>query len=197
MKLYVADGSGNVHKVRILLSLLKVPCDVVRLDLGEKSEHKQPSFLALNPRGQVPVLQDGDVVLWDSAACLVYLARKHGGGRWLPDEPGAMANVMQWVMLSGSEIQYGLQYARRGLIHDRWTAGTLEQCQAIGRVALDVMEGRLKNNAWLASAQPTIADVACFPYVETAPQSRVPLDAYPAVTGWLERCRALPGWPAR
>lgn len=196
MKLHLAVVSGNSYKVRILLSLLKVPHEIAIVDMKNR-EHRQPPFLKLNSRGEVPVLEDDGVVLWDSAACLVYIARKHGGEQWLPTAPGPMAEVMQWVALAGGEIQFGLQYARRGVLQDRWTAGTLEQGQAMGRVALDALEQRLGNNEWLATGRPTIADVACFPYVETAPESKVPLDPYPAVRAWLARCKALPGWAAR
>lgn len=196
MKLYYMQVSGNSYKVRILLGLLKAPCEMVLLD-GKKREHKDPKFLALNPRGEVPVLEDGGVVLWDSSACLVYLARKHGGEQWLPTAPAPMAEVMQWLALAGNEIQFGLQYARRGLQQGRWTAGTLEQGQEMGKVALNALEHRLKNNEWLATGRPTIADVACFPYIETAPESQVALEPYPGVIKWLERCKALPGWPAR
>jgi glutathione S-transferase len=196
MKLYYLLPSGNSYKVRILLSLLNVAYEKVVLDY-HKRDHKQPGFLKLNPRGEVPVLEDGGTVLWDSAACLVYLARKHGGEQWLPGAPAAIAEVMQWVALAGSEIQFGLQYGRRGVTQDRWTAGTLDQCQATGRVALAVLEGRLKRNDWLALGRPTIADIACFPYVETAPEAHVPLDPYPGIIAWLVRCKALPGWPPR
>lgn len=196
MKLYVMAVSGNSYKVRVLLSLLNVPHENIVLDPA-KNEHKQPWFLKLNPRGEVPVLEDDGNVVWDSAACLVYIARKHGGEQWLPTAPAEMAEVMQWVALAGTEIQFGLQYGRRGLLQGRWTAGTLEQCQAIGRVALAAMETRLKSNEWLALKRPTIADIACFPYVETAPEARVALDPYPAIAAWLARCKALAGWPAR
>ena len=196
MKLYLVAVSGNSYKVRILLSLLKVPHELVFVDTRNKAHKKQP-FLSLNPRGEVPVLEDDGMVLWDSAAILVYLARKHGGEQWLPVAPGPMAQVMQWVALAGNEIQFGLQYARRGILQDRWTAGTLEQGQAMGRVALNALELRLADHAWLALDRPTIADVACFPYVETAPEARVPLDPYPAIQAWLARCKALPGWAER
>ena len=196
MKLYYVAVSGNSYKVRILLSLLNVPYEKVVVDT-KNGEHKRPPFLKLNPRGEIPVLEDDGVVLWDSCAILVYLARKHGGEKWLPSEPAAMGEVMQWVALAGNEIQFGLQYARRGVLQDRWTAGTLEQGQAMGRVALNALELRLKDNDWLALVHPTIADVACFPYIETAPEARVPLEPYPAVTAWLARCKALPGWAAR
>ena len=196
MKLYYTPNSGNAYKVRILLSLLKVSYEKIALD-NKKKESKQPAFLKLNPRGEVPVLEDGGTVLWDSSACLVYIARKHGGEQWLPSAPAGMAQVMQWVALAGNEIQFGLQYARRGIHQDRWTAGTLEQGQALGRVALNALESRLKDHEWLALDRPTIADVACFPYVETAPEAQVPLEPYPGVVAWLARCKALPGWAAR
>ena len=196
MKLYLLGASGNAYKVRILLSLLNVPYEKVVLD-GEKKENKQPAFLKLNPRGEVPVIEDDGTVIWDSAACLAYVARKHGGDKWLPATPKEMAHVMQWVALAASEIQFGLQYGRRGVRQGRWTAGTLEQCQATGRVALGAMEGRLKDHPWLALDRPTIADVACFPYVETAPEAKLPLDPYPGIMAWLARCKALPGWAPR
>ena len=196
MKLYIGTVSGNSYKVRILVSLLKIPCEQVIVDLAN-GEHKRPGFLKLNLRGEVPVLQDGDTLLWDSAACLVYMARKFGGDDWLPAEPAAMAEVIQWLALAGGEIQFGLQYGRRGVKLGRWTAGTLEQCQATARVALGVMENRLKQHEWLACDHPTIADVACFPYVETAPEGHVDLTPYPAILAWMARCEALPGWAAR
>ncbi len=196
MKLYIGAVSGNSYKVRILVSLLKVPCEYIIVDLPG-GEHKRPEFRKLNLRGEVPVLQDGDTLLWDSAACLVYLARSFGGEEWLPTAPAAMAEVIQWLALAGGEIQFGLQYGRRGVKQGRWTAGTLEQCQTTARVALEVMENRLQRHEWLACGHPTIADVACYPYVETAPEGRVALDPYPAIIAWMARCKALPGWAAR
>jgi glutathione S-transferase len=196
MKLYLLASSGNAYKVRILLSLLNVPYEKVVID-GSKQEQKQPAFLKLNPRGEVPVIEDDGAVIWDSAACLAYVARKYGGEQWLPGTPNEMAQVMQWIALAASEIQFGLQYGRRGVRQGRWTAGTLEQCQEIGRVALGAMEQRLKDQEWLALDRPTIADVACFPYVETAPEAQVPLEPYPGVMAWIARCKALPGWAAR
>jgi glutathione S-transferase len=196
MKFYGAAASGNAYKVRILLSLLSVPHETVNIDFA-KREHKTPAFLRLNPRGEVPVIEDGATVLWDSAACLVYIARKYGGEQWLPVDADGLAGVMQWLSLAASEIQFGLQYARRGVLQGRWTAGTLEQGHAIAKVALDAVEQRVQGNDWLALGRPTIADVACFPYVESAPESKIPLANYPGIVAWLARCRALPGWPGR
>jgi glutathione S-transferase len=196
MKLYFYPISGNAYKVRILLSLLNVAYEPVIIDHTRKAQ-KEPAFLKLNPRGEVPVLEDDGTIIWDSGACLVYVARKHGGEQWFPTAPAAMAEVMQWIALAATEIQCGLQYARRGVRQGRWTLGDLEQSQSFGRVALATMENRLKHNQWLALGRPTIADIACFPYVEIAPEARIPLEPYPGIVAWLARCKGLPGWAAR
>ena len=86
MKAYLGAISGNSYKVKILLALLKVPHEVVMIDLKNK-EHKGAAFLKINPRGEVPAIEDGGKVIWDSAACLAYIARKHGGEQWLPSDP--------------------------------------------------------------------------------------------------------------
>lgn len=196
MKLYTMVPSGNAYKVRILLGLLNVPYESVVLD-NKTQDHKKAEYLKVNPRGEVPAIEDGGKVFWDSASCLAYIARKHGGEQWLPSDPAGIAEVMQWMALAATEIQCGLQYGRRGVKQGRWTLGGPEQSAAFARVALDIMEARLKNNDWLALGRPTIAEAACFPYVETAPEGNVSLDPYPAIRAWITRCKALPGWPAR
>jgi glutathione S-transferase len=194
MKLYMTENSGNAYKVRLLLGLLKVPYDKAVVDFPGK-EHKKPAFLALNPRGQVPTLEDGGRVFWDSSACLVYVARKHGGEQWLPTEPADMAEVMQWVALAGNEIQYGLQYGRNIVRGAR--QGDLEPCLAMGRTALGALEHRLKEHDWLALGRPTIADLACYPYVALADEAKLPLADYPAIREWMKRLESLPNWTPR
>lgn len=196
MKAYLGSISGNSYKIKIFLSLLDVPHERVILDLAKK-EHKTPEFLKINPRGEVPALEDEGHVIWDSAACLVYIARKYGGDDWLPLDPAKLGEVMQWVSLAQTELQCGLQYGRRGVIQGRWTLGDLEKSNAFGRVGLDAMESRLKNHAWLAGDRITIADIACFAYTESAPEGKQSLDDYPGIRAWLDRCRALPKWPNR
>ncbi len=197
MKLYTFYESGNSWKVRILLEQLGVPYEKVIVDLL-KWEQKTEQFMSeFNPRGQVPVLEDEGRRFWDSGACLVYIARKFDRQDWLPTDAAGMAEVMQWVSLAASEIQFGLQYTRRGVMRDRWIAGNLAELQAIGKTALRALEWRLKDHDWLALDRITIADVACFPYVHYAPEAKLPLDEdYPGVARWVARCNAMPNWAA-
>ena len=191
MKLYMTESSGNAYKVRVLASLLKVPYDSVEVDWDGK-EHKSPAFVKMNPRGQVPVMEIDGKIIWDSTAHLIYLARKHGGEKWFPSDPLAMAEVAQWLALAQNEIFFGLQWARG--VKKGFRGGSVEEYQGYGRKGLDVLTWRLKDNEWLALGRPTIADIACYPYVKRTPEAGLSLDPYPAVKAWLARCEALPGW---
>jgi len=197
MKLYVGPESGNSWKVRILLEQLGVPYEKVTVNLL-KWEHKSEAFIRdFNPRGQVPVLEDEGRRFWDSASCLIYIARKYDRTDWLPIEAADIAEVMQWVSMAATEIQFGLQYTRRGVMRDRWVIGgaeNKEQFKAIGKMALSALEWRLHDHDWLALDHITIADIACFPYALNAPEADLPLDPYPGIKAWLARCQATPNW---
>jgi len=191
VKLYDVELSGNSYRVRLLLSLLGVKHELVTVDLM-KGEQREPWFLKLNPRGQVPTLDDHGTVVWDSMAILAYLARKYGGERWFTIDATEMAEVMQWLAVMENETLYGLGKAR--LICKFKFPGSLEDAQLLGRKGLDVLEQRLAANQWLALDRPTIADIGCFPYVALASEGEIPLDAYPSVRGWIDRIKSLPGF---
>lgn len=191
MKLHDFEISGNSYRVRLFLSVLGLQAETVRVDLPAGAQ-RDPAFLKLNPRGQVPVLEDDGLVIWDSMAILVYLARKYGGERWLPLEAPPMAEVMQWLAVMENETLYGLARAR--VIAKLGRPGNLEEAQTLGRKGLAVMDTRLSTSDWLASDHPTIADVGCLPYVALAPEGGIPLEPYPGVRAWLARMAALPGY---
>ena len=191
MKLYDFELSGNAYRIRLMLALLGLDYQSVPLKLMQ-GEQREQAFLKLNPRGQVPTLDDDGTVVWDSLAILVYLARKHGGEKWLPLDAEGMAEVMQWLAVMENEALYGLGRAR--VICKFKRPGNLEEAQLLGRKALDVLEQRLVARPWLALDRVTIADVGCFPYVALAPEGEIALDNYRGVRNWIERIKALPGF---
>ena len=191
MKLYDLDISGNCYRVRLLLALLNVKHELVLVDLM-KGEHREPAFLKLNPRGQVPVLEDDGTVVWDSMAILVYLARRYGNERWLPLDAASMAEVVQWLGVMENETLYGLSRAR--LVCKFKFPGNLEDAQTLGRKGLQVLEQRLASHDWLALDHLTIADVGCFPYVALAPEGEIALEPYPGVLRWIDRIKRQPGF---
>ena len=192
IRLYGAPLSGNAYKTRLLLELLGLEYEetVVNLQTGE---NRAGSFLALNPRGQIPTLVDGEITVWDSQAILVYLARRYGEA-WLPLEPAPMAEVMQWLALAENELLFGLARARAVKVFGR--DFDLASCQAYGRAGLKVLEKRLAGHEWLAAGKPTIADIACMPYAALSYMGDIPLDDFPSVRAWIDRIRALPGFVA-
>ena len=191
LKLYDHPLSGNCYKIRLLLSMLGLEYERVPVDI-RVGESQSEAFLQLNPRGQIPVLVDGETVIWDSMAILVYLARRYGSEAWLPADPLGEARVMQWLAISENELIYGLARARATLVLKR--PFNLAQCQREGQVGLGVLEGRLAESPWLAGEGVTIADIACYPYVALATEGEVSLEPYPAVRAWLARVQGLPGW---
>lgn len=190
-KLHDLELSGNCYKVRLFSALLGLDVEVVPVDFMGGA-HKTPAFLEKNPFGEIPVLEDGDFILRDSQAILVYLARKYGGETWLPTDPAGMAEVMIWLMAAENEIARGPNDAR---LHDKF-GFPIDVAKARENAAriLGLMEARLSKNDWLALDRPTIADIACMPYVALSHEGGVSLDPYPAIRAWIARIKALPGF---
>lgn len=191
MLLYHHPLSGHAHRAVLFASLLGVAHELVEVDLAAGA-HKRPEFLKLNPFGQVPALVDGDVVIADSNAILVYLARKSGRTDWLPNDARDEAAVQRWLSVAAGELAYGPAAAR--LITVFGAGFDAEEVIARSHRLLGLLEARLAESAWLAGASPTIADVALYSYVARAPEGNVDLSGYPAVIDFLRRVEALPGF---
>lgn len=191
MKLYDLALSGNCYKVRLFAALAGIPLEIVAVDFLA-GEHKRAPLIELNPWGELPVLVDGEVVLRDSQAILVYLARRYAGDTWLPAEPAAMAAVVQWLSTAANEVQNGPCAAR---LVDKF-GYALDKADTLRRAAriLPLIDARLADHDWLALDRPTIADCAVFPYVALAPEGGVALDDFPHIRAWIARVRALPGF---
>src|SRR4051812_6894994 len=114
--LYDLELSGNCYKVRLLSAVLGVPLDVVPVDFVVGA-HKTCPLIDLNPFGEIPIFVDGEVVLRDSQAILIYIARKWGNESWLPMDPSSLARVAAWLMAAENEIARGPGDAR---LHDKF-----------------------------------------------------------------------------
>ena len=191
MKLYDLELSGNCYKVRLFAALAGIRLERVPVDvLG--GEHKRAPLVTLNPWGQLPILEDGEVVLRDSQAILVYLAARHGGDTWLPRDPAGMGEVVQWLSTAANEIQNGPGAAR---LVDKF-GYALDKADTLARTAriLPLIDAHLAGHQWLALERPTIADCAVFPYVALAPEGGVSLEPYGHTRRWIGRVKELPGY---
>ena len=191
MKLYHHPLSGHAHRARLFASLLGLPHELVEVDL-KAGAHKKPDFLRINPFGQVPALEDGEVAIADSNAILVYLAKKAGRNDWLPDDAKGAAAVQRWLSVAAGEVAYGPAAAR--LITVFGAKYNPEEVIARAHVLLARLESQLDGRDWLVGDGPTIADVAIYSYVARAPEGNVDLTGYPHVNAFLRRVEALPGF---
>ncbi|SEK08904.1 MULTISPECIES: glutathione S-transferase family protein [unclassified Variovorax] len=191
MKLYYHPLSGHSHRARLFLNLVGAQHELVEVDLMAGA-HKQPEFLALNPFGQVPVLDDNGTVVTDSNAILVYVAKKLKLTDWLPDDPVASAAVQKWLSVAAGQIAYGPAAAR--LITVFGAGFKPEEVITRAHAVLAVIEAQLSGGSFIVAASPTVADVALYSYIARAPEGNVDLQAYPNVRAWLARIEALPGF---
>ncbi|BAY33411.1 glutathione S-transferase domain-containing protein [Nostoc carneum NIES-2107] len=192
IKLYGHELSGNSYKAKLMLSLLGLDYEWIKVDLMVGA-HKQPEFLELNSFGQVPLLVDGNTVLADAQAILVYLARQYGGEQWLPLEALPLAQVMRWLSTTAGEIRQGPESAR--LYHlFKTTSINIERANQKSEFILTQLNNHLANREWLELGHPTIADVAVFPYVALAPDGKISLENYPNILTWIDRIKNLPGF---
>lgn len=184
--------SGHCHRVELFLSLLGVPFELVEVDLPGGA-HKTPEFLARNPLGQVPVLEDGNLFLADSNAILVYLALAYDPSRhWYPAEPAAAAEVQRWLSVAAGQLASGPAAARLATVFKRPLDH--EQAKQIAGQLFSILEAHLASRPFLAGEAATIADVALYAYTARAPEGGVSLRPYPHMRAWLSRVEALPGF---
>ncbi|WFU31977.1 glutathione S-transferase [Bradyrhizobium brasilense] len=193
MKLYHFALSGHAHRARLFLSLLGIPHELVDVDLKSAAQ-KRPEYLALNPFGQVPVLDDDGVIIPDSNAILVYLATKLGRTDWLPQDAKGAAAVQRWLSVAAGDLAFGPAAAR--LITVFGAKHNPDDVIARAHVLLKRLEAHLAGRDWLVGEAPTIADVALYSYLSSAPEGNVDLSAYARVIAWLRRIEALPGFVA-
>ncbi len=191
IELFESAISGNSHKVRMMLSFLNLKYESRIVNMKERG-HKTEEFLEKNPFGQVPVLKDGDVVIRDSQAILVYLARAYGDDHWFPMDAAKAAEVTAWLSTAANEVARGPSALRAHFVIGK--AINVEEAQAITDNLLPVLEKRLRDNLWLATASVTVADIAVYPYIALAHQGKVDLGGFPRVRAWLHRIESLPGY---
>ncbi|WP_370280751.1 glutathione S-transferase family protein [Pontibacterium sp.] len=194
LQLHGLDLSGHSHRAKLFLSLLGLEAEMIQVDLLNGA-HKQREFLAKNLFGQVPVLEDGETVIADSNAILVYLAQKYDhSGNWYPKDPQTAAEIQRFLSVAAGPVANGPASAR--LVNVFNAQLDHERAINIAHAMLSVLNQHLEGRKWLVGDHPTIADIANYSYIAHAPEGDVSLEAYPQVRNWLARIEQLPGFVA-
>jgi GST-like protein len=176
-------GTPNGRKVSILLEELGLPYTVHPVHIG-KDEQFAPDFLAIAPNNKIPAIVDHEngLSLFESGAIMVYLAEKTG--KFLPKDPAARANVMQWLMWQMGGFGPMLGQAHFFLRNNRGLSEPAEQRFAKEAQRLyGVLDRQLEGNDFVAGDY-SIADMAIFPWAARHDWHEVDLTAYPNVLRW-------------
>ncbi len=192
MLVLYTDSSPNGFKATIALEELALPYELhhVRIDAGE---HQAPAFLALNPHGRIPVLhdKDTDIVLFESAAILLYLAEK--SGQLLPGEPKARWEAIKWLQYHAASVGPILgQRVHFELFSTEHIPSAIERYKNLTETAFKVLDHRLAGNAFLAGEEYSIADIAHFGWLHIARLIHFDFSSYQHLSAWYERVAARP-----
>ncbi len=180
--------SGHVHRVELMLNVLGLPYAFVQAGADVRATE---AFRKLNPLGQIPVLQDGELCLSDSTAIMVYLCKRYApGSAWLPEDALGAAAVQRWLSIASGEVAHGPADARAAALFKKPV--DVARAQATAQRLLGFMDSHLESRPFLAAPQPTIADLACYAYVARAPEGGISLAPFGNVRAWLGRIEALP-----
>lgn len=158
-----------------------------------------PSYLAINPMGTIPCIDDDGMVLYESMAINLYLARKYGTSV-APKDAAEDAHMLQWSFFAATEIETNsLKISStfaEGLADSETGKAVIEVAARMLRRPFRVLEQHLADKDYLVGDRFTVADLNAAEVVRYA-QAHEPLfDAHPAVKAWLERCQSRPAFKA-
>jgi len=198
MKLYGVPLSAPFRAVEILLKMLNVPYEVVPIDPA-KGDQRKAEFLAINPLGQIPAIQEGDFTLGESNAILIYLQAAYSGTASLyPVDAKLRAKVDQYLhwhhatTRKFSWLVFGALLAP--LFNMTLPDSFIPEHRGHVTKALTGLERWLTVHPYLAGDELTLADVAAFTEVDQGRAVDVDLAAYPHVQAWVARLKEIPAF---
>jgi glutathione S-transferase len=196
LKLYGISTSRALRPLW-MLEELGLEFDHEPLDFRGKAL-QTPDYLSLNPNGRIPTLVDGDLVLWESMAINLYLAKTYGAdtGLW-PESPAAQALAIQWSFWVMSEVERALLTVleqRRVLPEPERDANKLARNQGALRAPFRVLDDVLAKRPYLVADRFTVADLNLAAVMSWAKPAKLDLSDWPNLRDWLDRCLKRPAF---
>jgi glutathione S-transferase len=192
MQLYEFAPTRSI-RARWTLQELGVPFDAITVDLGD-GEHKAPAFLKINPAGKVPALVDGDVVLTESIAIVLYLAEKYPEKGFVPKDLAQRAQHYRWLLFAATELEQPLwRHAKQTSLYpeaDRIPAD-LALAERDFREVIAVLDAHLAGRRFLVGENATVADFATAYTLDWANEVGW-LDRSPNARAYMDRMYARP-----
>jgi len=190
-KLHCFGESGNAYKAALTMALTGYDWEPVWVDFFHGAS-RSPEFLSINEMGEAPVLVEGELVLTQS--CVIQLHVAERTGKLLAEDRAEMLRWMFWDAQKGTGQQGSLRFlmnfvpeAKRPHEAIRWLSGRVQ-------AALGTLEHHLGTRAWMVGDAPSLADTACCGYLYYPEPFGFERSNFPAISAWLDRIAALPGW---
>ena len=193
-KFHLTEGEQHDHALRHVAirqlpqGSLIVELSVVAISNPGRSicaggEQRSAEYLQRNPFAQVPVLDDNGLIIRDSQAILVYLAKRYGGDQWWPDDAYGLAQIAAWLSTAANEIFHGPTKLR---VHHKFGSNIdTATAQQTTEKMLGIVENHLESRDWLAGDTVSIADLAIYPYLALAPEGGIDIGAYRHIIAWF------------
>jgi len=200
IELYVFPPSPRAFKVMMVANYLGLDWTLRKVDLL-KGEQKSPEFAALNPNMRMPVLKDGDYVLWESNAIIQYLAAKKPESGLLPaDETGRLDttrwqfwDVAHWDPACAIFIFENMVKPIVLKSGEPDTAAIAKGTESFHRLA-PVLDGQLKGRKFVTGNTLSVADISLGATLNLADMAKIPVESYAEIRRWYGTLRALPAW---
>lgn len=190
-KLHCFGESGNAYKAALTMALTGYDWEPVCVDFFHGAS-RSPEFLSINEMGEAPVLVEGELVLTQS--CVIQLHVAERTGKLLAEDRAEMLRWMFWDAQKGTGQQGSLRFlmnfvpeAKRPHEAIRWLSGRVQ-------AALGTLEHHLTGRDWIVGTAPSLADTACCGYLYYPEPFGFERSNFPAISAWLDRIAALPGW---
>ena len=198
MKLYIDPITVNCRKVVAGLDLIGASYDTEQLNYFG-GDHKLPSFTKINPNAELPALVDGDLVLWESNAILVYASEKMGNKNAYPDAPKIRGDITRWLLWESSKwfggcYVYLVENVVKPILDDTPDNDVLNAHAPTFHGQAAILEAGLEGGDWLCDDQATIADIAVAAPMHLHGAQKLPLENYPNIQAWISRVEGLSCW---
>jgi len=192
LRLYFHPASTYARRVRIALLEKDIDFEPVILDMAARA-HRAPEYLALNPYGRVPTIDDDGFVLYESAAILQYLEATHPAPALLPADARGRARVDMHLRLCDLQMARPtgiIIFPKRFLSQERWDRAAMAQAKADIEKHLAIVEQTLGDRSFLVGDAYTLADVSYTPFLQFLPLMEI--EPPPRVAAWRRRLLERP-----
>ncbi|HWE46212.1 MAG TPA: glutathione S-transferase family protein [Caulobacteraceae bacterium] len=186
-------GSDKSRTRRVFWTLEELGVDYVHDSIGyDDPKLKTPHYLRLNPLGAIPILADGDVLLSESLAINLYLAKTYGSGGerpLYPSDPAEEAQAWRWSLWVQAHLEPWIQKDVRTRFLRTLAGPELADLVAVELTKLD---GVLQDRTWMLGDRFTVADLNVAGVLSPSRTTQMDLSPHPNVAAWVERCYARP-----